>query len=118
MSRRSMMSGTSSPHMSPHVNSSVEDLSPVPHVAYPTQPEPIAGSSTVAYGPDQMLAVYAARAKSASPASQPTPSIPTQGLPMPKPALSKMRMLTGLVGKKGGVAISGPILPEDIGRAE
>jgi hypothetical protein len=55
-------------------------------VAYdlPTAPSPIAGSSTVAYGPDQMLAVYAARGKVAS-STSPIPRLHTASSAMPPP---------------------------------
>ncbi|ORY31992.1 hypothetical protein BCR39DRAFT_465186 [Naematelia encephala] len=71
----------------------------------PSMPTPIAGSSTVAYGPDQMLAVYAARAKSGNPAAlSPTMTGPAAAaIPVPKPTATRqnsaMRVLTNL-GKK------------------
>ncbi|KAL7419968.1 hypothetical protein Q5752_004931 [Cryptotrichosporon argae] len=58
--------------------------------AAPTMPAPIAGSSTVAYGPDQMLAVYAARGK-VSPAAAPASTLPSA----PQPSTSGFRRLLG-----------------------
>lgn len=46
-------------------------------VDMPAQPSPIAGAHTVAYGPDQMLAVYAARGKVNSPAPAASPVMPS-----------------------------------------
>ena len=52
----------------PNAIEALDQHHPVPPASYdlPTAPSPIAGSSTVPYGPDQMLAVYAARGKVAS----------------------------------------------------
>lgn len=111
MKRRSMMSQHSglSPQQpdSPHFdNNQIEALSSehilssrpyvsrqnsAPSPMMPAAPSPVLGSSTVAYGPDHMLAVYAARAK----ANQASLNIvPTPGpVPAPKPALSSIRYL-------------------------
>ena len=61
----------------------------------PTAPSPIAGSSTVAYGPDQMLAVYAARGKVSS-STAPIPRLLTAVNPVsstmpPAPTPGDMR---------------------------
>ncbi|CAD6576150.1 MAG: hypothetical protein TREMPRED_001590 [Tremellales sp. Tagirdzhanova-0007] len=61
----------------------------------PTAPSPIAGSSTVAYGPDQMLAVYAARGKVSS-STAPIPRMLTALKPVsstmpPPPTAGDMR---------------------------
>ncbi|WWC85630.1 uncharacterized protein L201_000496 [Kwoniella dendrophila CBS 6074] len=72
--RRSMISQASQPSPNPATmdNNEVEALENIPA----SSPLPPSGSSTVAYGPDQMLAVYAARGK-VSPSG--TPSTPTFG---------------------------------------
>ncbi|RSH90539.1 hypothetical protein EHS25_001144 [Saitozyma podzolica] len=67
--------------------------SPMPTLDLPVAPSPIAGSSTVAYGPDQMLAVYAARGK-VSGATTPATSVPTVG------KKQGIRILTNFGGKK------------------
>ncbi|WWC97240.1 hypothetical protein V866_004119 [Kwoniella sp. B9012] len=107
--RRSMISQASQRSPNPAMdNNEIEALDNVPSVPMPpSAPSPIAGSSTVAYGPDQMLAVYAARGKVAGGA----PSTPTfgtaplsQNVAQPKPTASRqnsgMRLLTSLGGKK------------------
>lgn len=66
----------------------------------PTAPSPIAGSSTVAYGPDQMLAVYAARGKVAS-STTPIPNPRHIQMP-PAPAAGDMRSYVHL--NKGTVS--------------
>ncbi|OCF41762.1 hypothetical protein I317_04466 [Kwoniella heveanensis CBS 569] len=108
--RRSMISQSSRSPNPAYDQNEVEalDAPPVPAATSSAAP----GQSTVAYGPDQMLAVYAARGK-VSPAG--SPSTPTFGassssaaapasVPQPRPAPSKqnsaMRVLTSL-GKKG-----------------
>jgi hypothetical protein len=59
----------------------------------PAQPSPIAGAQTVAYGPDQMLAVYAARGKVNSPSMSPSPA--ASG-PIPAPRPTAKRLLSNL----------------------
>jgi hypothetical protein len=86
------------------------DIAPNP----PTAPSPIAGSSTVAYGPDQMLAVYAARGKAnTTTTSNPQPS-PTHLAPIaqPKPVATRqnsgMRLL-GNLGKRDEATSPSPV---------
>ncbi|WWD22232.1 hypothetical protein CI109_106723 [Kwoniella shandongensis] len=108
--RRSMISQHSNMHPdspNPAYDSNAVEVVENEVPALPAAPSPVAGASTVAYGPDQMLAVYAARGK-VSPS--PTPSTPTfsaaplaQNLAPPKPTATRqnsgMRLLTSL-GKK------------------
>ncbi|WVW81614.1 hypothetical protein I302_103609 [Kwoniella bestiolae CBS 10118] len=118
--RRSMISQASQRSPNPAMdNNSVEALDNAPPVPMaPSAPSPIAGSSTVAYGPDQMLAVYAARGKVANSA----PSTPTfgtapqaQNVAQPKPTASRqnsgMRLLTSLGGKKNSEDSTGSMPP-------
>jgi len=63
----------------------VEALDMATEYDLPTAPAPIAGSTTVAYGPDQMLAIYAARGK-VSGSTQPIPRLMT-GLKAPASAM-------------------------------
>ena len=56
----------------------------------PAQPSPIAGAQTVAYGPDQMLAVYAARGKVNSPAMVASPSTASGPIPAPRPTAKRL----------------------------
>jgi hypothetical protein len=121
--RRSMMSQQSRgstlevPIPSPDHNQ-IENLD-MASPPLPTAPSPIAGSSTVAYGPDQMLAVYAARGKvnGAAPAIIPSTSIGP--LSIPKPVATRqnsgMRLLSNL-GKKGEdqAAVTGVPAPGDM----
>lgn len=67
----------------PDVNNVESLVPPVPNL--PQMPPPTAGSTTVAYGPDQMLAVYAARGK-VSGSSSPLPSTGFGNVPSPKPS--------------------------------
>lgn len=76
MMRRSMMSTKGSPVVeSQEQVEALEPVAPSPVTPLPAHPAPavVAGSSTVAYGPDQMLAVYAARGKVSAP-SVPAPN--------------------------------------------
>lgn len=81
-----------SPAVNPVDNDQVEDLehdesnSP----ALPAVPAPVAaGISTVAYGPDQMLAVYAARGKVNGTA---IPALPSPSIQTPQPQQGKSVM--------------------------
>lgn len=113
--RRSMMSQNSG--RSPRFDSSyampnadhVEALDNETTVDMPAQPSPIAGAQTVAYGPDQMLAVYAARGKvnspspSASPAAVPQASgsaSSAQAAAIAQPRPTAKRLLSNLT-KRG-----------------
>ncbi|WWC67002.1 uncharacterized protein I206_100909 [Kwoniella pini CBS 10737] len=95
--RRSMISqasGQRSPNPATMDNNDVEALDNVPSSPLPpSAPSPIAGSSTVAYGPDQMLAVYAARGKVSPSVTPSTPTFGTaptaQNLPAPKPVATR-----------------------------
>lgn len=71
----------------------------------PAQPSPIAGAQTVAYGPDQMLAVYAARGKVNSPSPSGTPAALPQAsgssaAPISQPRPTAKRLLSNLT-KRG-----------------
>ncbi|KAK8845295.1 hypothetical protein IAR55_006008 [Kwoniella newhampshirensis] len=108
--RRSMISQHSNLHPdspNPAYDSNAVEVVDNEVPALPAAPSPVAGSSTVTYGPDQMLAVYAARGK-VSPSTTPsTPAFNTaplaQNIAVPKPTATRqnsaMRVLTSL-GKK------------------
>lgn len=96
---------TGSPHTMPHydhVEALDNDHDQYP-VDMPAQPSPIAGAQTVAYGPDQMLAVYAARGKVNSPAPDSMPAAATAGPssgPIAQPRPTAKRLLSNLT-KRG-----------------
>ncbi|WVR03310.1 hypothetical protein IAU60_000301 [Kwoniella sp. DSM 27419] len=114
--RRSMISQASAQSPNPNVERS-EELEAYENAPEPTDLAPASGSSTVAYGPDQMLAVYAARGKVAS-AGPSTPTFGTGPAPTLAPPVSQlkptatrqnsaMRVLTSL-GKKANDDASMP----------
>jgi len=95
MNRRSMMSQHSSaksPAIQHDDHMEALDTDAAYDDAYdmPAQPSPIAGSQTVAYGPDQMLAVYAARGKVNSPAMVASPSTASGPIPAPRPTAKRL----------------------------
>lgn len=109
--RRSMMSQKGSPAV--QAQEEIEALEPV--VPLPSAPAPAAGSSTVAYGPDQMLAVYAARGKVSA---SPIPPMPTQtqsgmrqmfnNAPAPGDMRSYVHLNTGTVSSAAVEALPHP----------
>jgi hypothetical protein len=92
MNRRSMMSQHSPALESPYAADHMEALDNDDAYDLPAQPSPIAGAQTVAYGPDQMLAVYAARGK----VNSPSPSAPAASGPIPAPRPTAKRLLSNL----------------------
>jgi hypothetical protein len=95
MNRRSMMSTHSSarsPAIAHDDRMEALDTDAAYDAAYdmPAQPSPIAGAQTVAYGPDQMLAVYAARGKVNSPAMVASPSTASGPIPAPRPTAKRL----------------------------
>jgi len=118
--RRSMMSQHSgqspaleqSANVSPELND-MENLDLPAQTQLPTAPAPIAGSSTVAYGPDQMLAVYAARGKinaATTPSPVTVPAMNLAPIAQPKPAATRqnsaLRVLGSLAGKRNEEVVS------------
>lgn len=77
---------------------------PLPSPSPATGPAPSPASSTVAYGPDQMLAVYAARAANAK-APLASPALPAPSPSTSLPSSTSAGNNAGSMGKKGGIKI-------------
>jgi hypothetical protein len=107
MNRRSVMSQHSSAR-SPAIehNDQMEALDTDAAYDMPAQPSPIAGAQTVAYGPDQMLAVYAARGKVNSPAMAASPSTASGPIPAPRPTAK--RLLSNLTKRNDDNTVPAP----------
>lgn len=85
-----------------HPDDTVEALHGGEHDGEPHQTVDANGNPTVAYGPDQMLAVYAQRGK----VNSPTPDLPsTPPLAITKGVASVKRFLTRKAGKQPAVNV-------------
>jgi hypothetical protein len=110
MNRRSMMSQHSSARSpapdSPYTADHMEALDTDQAYDMPAQPSPIAGAQTVAYGPDQMLAVYAARGKVNSPVTAASPPLASGPIAAPRPTAK--RLLSNLTKRSDDSTVPAP----------
>ena len=87
-------------------------------VDMPAAPSPIAGAHTVAYGPDQMLAVYAARGKVNSPAPAASPVMPSAATgssgPIAQPRPTAKRLLSNLTKRSEEQVAPAPAPPAEM----
>ena len=87
-------------------------------VDMPAAPSPIAGAHTVAYGPDQMLAVYAARGKVNSPAPAASPVMPSAASgssgPIAQPRPTAKRLLSNLTKRSDEHVAPAPAPPAEM----